>query len=250
MTTITSEADITAKIARRIAELEAQRKATPEQSRLPISTTRADADSIAERRRRIEQQLAAIRAAADRLAAIDDGEVDRKWLAFLTSTRDALVAELFLIKSPIRDRALKAVAADLDFSIRLIDYGMARVCPLGATTLVPTSIGRRMAVAGYQVEGEGLHDGRGWRGSIPETEQRLAQLTKQRTAARYALDMVLRTDEESAAVAATFAGVHIKRNATGDGYVITDEFGEPKSDVTAAERAAVARLEAADQEGR
>jgi hypothetical protein len=55
-----------------------------------------------------------------------------------------------------------------------------------------------MAAAGYATDGPALRGPNGFRDSLPDTEQRIKDHAKQRTAAQAALDAALLTDEERA----------------------------------------------------
>src|SRR5687767_5023246 len=117
--------DTDSRVARRLADLTAERAAIPDDGDLPISTTRAQLDELAERRRALDARIEAIRAAVERLEAVGTDHDDTRWQAFLTSARKALCDELISFgPSPIRDRALRARHDDTAFGLRLIDFGM------------------------------------------------------------------------------------------------------------------------------
>ncbi|MEQ1761275.1 MAG: hypothetical protein ABL986_23445 [Vicinamibacterales bacterium] len=202
---------------------------------------------------RIDREIAAFERAVSAAQPNSDLDLDTQWLAHLTAWRDVLCTELLTIKSPIRDRDIKAQADALTWAIRLIDFGF-RIAPLGITTLAPTRIGELMVGAGYTVEGDGLRGAHGWRGSLPEVEHRIATLTQQRTAALAALDAVLLDDAARATVEAeaqdyrdALNRLHLKGSPDGQGYVVCDEQGDVRdlTTLTPAERTAFERVDAA-----
>lgn len=150
---------------------------------------------------KIDQEIAAFESAVATYAAIGSIDADTKWLADAIPWRATCSAERLAIKSPIRDRALMERAQSLEWSIRLIDYGLG-ISKLGPIiTLASTRVGELMAAAGYDVVGlELLRGPNGFRGSLLETEARIKTLTRQRAKARTALDAVLMSDDERAAL--------------------------------------------------
>jgi hypothetical protein len=87
---------------------------------------------------------------------------------------------------------------------------------------MPTRIGELMAAAGYATSGPELRGPRGWLGSLPEVEQRIKKLSKQRAAAHAALDEALldddaraKRDAESAELREAFNTMHVTSSADG-----------------------------------
>jgi hypothetical protein len=118
----------------------------------------------------------------------------------LNTWRKILCDELLAMPPRVRDKAAIERQQNLTFSIKLIDFGFAANrlrAPI--ISLESTRVGELMVEAGYDVVGlELLRGPNGFRGSLPDTEQRIKDLTKQRTEAQAALDVLLRTDEERA----------------------------------------------------
>ncbi len=187
-------------------------------------------------------------------AALSAAEPDEKWLAFLNSARETLCDELLMIKSPIRDRAIKERADALTWSIRLIDFGFGAAA-LPIVTLAPTPLGQLMQAAGYETQGEGLRGPRGWRGGLPEVEARVKALTKQRAAAEAALDPLLLDEAERAtadaehdAYRAALKTMRVQGNAAGTGLIAYDPATDEPLDAEAmsdVQRRALAWFEAA-----
>lgn len=244
------------RIAPRRAELTRQRAAIPEDGALPLSTTRDEAARIVARRLALDQGIVNF----DRVAAVyrecigADADADARWKEFLVAARKTLCDERMQIKSPIRDRALKLRADGLEWGIRYIDHGLGSSTIGPVVTLEPTRLGELMAAAGYAVWGDALHGPRGWRGSLPEVERRIADLAKRRAAAEAALDEVLMSDEERAArkahadeLRAASNSLRMKGNADGTGLVAYAEHGEilDPSEMTPLQRKAFERANAA-----
>jgi hypothetical protein len=112
---------------------------------------------------------------------------------FLTMARATLSDERLTIKSPIRDKATMERVQNIAFSVKLIDFGLGASRNGHVVTLAPLRIGALMAEAGYEATPQG------WRGSIPEVEQRIKALAQQRTAAETALAEALLSDDAPAA---------------------------------------------------
>jgi hypothetical protein len=206
----------------------------------------------------LDRQIAHFATTVETWTARPPIEPDTRWLAHLTSWRTTLCDELLTIKSPIRDKDTKARADSLTFSLRLIDFGWAvNRLPAPVIDLSSTRVGELMAAAGYDVVGlELLRGPNGFRGSLPDTEQRVKTLTARRAAAEAALASVLRTDEEraqqeaeSAQLREAFNRLHVRGSADGLGYTVVDEDGAPRdlATLTATERQAFERADAAER---
>jgi hypothetical protein len=160
-------------------------------------TTREALDALVARRVDLERRLGTAYTAQTTLDALGSDD-DEKWRDLLTTARARFCEERMEIKSPIRDRELKHRAEILEFSIRLIDRGLAS--SIGALEdLSSLPIGDLLLAAGYEVKVPELHGPRGWRGSLPAVEKRLAQRAAEERAARATLAEALMSDEERAA---------------------------------------------------
>lgn len=207
-------------------ELAARRATRKDELDLPRTMTPREVQTYIAETAELDATLRALRAAEATLVEADARLVaDRAWLAFLTQARVTLCDELLSIKSPIRDRATKDRATALDFSIRLIDVGTG-ISTLGPiVTLGPTPIGQLMAAAAYVTDGQDLYGPRGWQGSLKETERRIAESVKRQTAAKAALDRILRADDQQAH-REVLNSMEIRNSADGNGLVAFVD-GEP-----------------------
>lgn len=235
------------RVATRLAELTAKLDALPKDGALPIIMTRDEHRAIITQRAKFAAQIASITHAASSLAAIDV-EPDTRWRDFLVPSRLTCCDELMAIKSPIRDADSKAKAQSLTFSLKMIDFGLnASAHPV--VSFAPTRIGELMTAAGYAVSGPELRGPRGWQGSLPEVERRLADLTRRKAAALAALDEALMSDEELKqrdAEQAALRTLRLKRSADGRSLVAVRPDGSPLpvSEMSELQRAAFKRQEA------
>ena len=231
-----------ARISTRLAELTTQRAAIPD----------AVADeSRASEAREIDARIHAIRTTTEALASMPL-EPETKWLGHLTAWRDTLSTELLALPRIIRDKPRLDLQANITFSLKLIDFGLsAGGGHLGPVVdLSSLRIGELMAAAGYATSGPDLYSPNGWRGSMPEVEKRIKQLTKQRAEVQAQLDEVLITDGERAtrevehaAYRATLNAMIIRGNSEGTGLVVVDDDGDIR-ELTEPERAAFDWFEA------
>jgi hypothetical protein len=246
MTTQTTEA----RIAARRAQLAKQRAERLDPLDYPRVWTMRQVRAYEVETAQVDQQIASLDHAVARLAAIDV-EPNQRWRDFLTEARQTLCDELFTIKSPIRDRELKRQSDDLTFSIRLIDFGLAKASKaMPIVTLAPTRIGQLMSAAGYAVAVPDLHGPSGWRGSVPEVEARIKQLTEQRAEALRALADALMDDEarqQREAEQAALRSMRIRHSADGRTLVAVKADGSelPVSEMSEIERRAFERMQAA-----
>jgi hypothetical protein len=174
--------------------------------------------AIADRERaRAEAIEAANREAANRaraaardhallaLASLDReiAEATRWRDEFLPTARKTLCDELLLPRG--RTRAEQDMQANLRLSIHSIDFGLKSLYHGSAFTLRSTRLGELMIAAGY-VPTDGPNNqqfgGLPWRGSLPEVEQYLKDLTSRRAVAQQQLVLASRSPEETAAAAA------------------------------------------------
>ena len=183
-----------ARIVTRLAELTKQRAERKDELDLPLAMTRRQANEYVAETAALDAKIHAIHTAVATLATLDIA-TDTKWRDFLITARATLIAELGTLPSPLRERSAQDKAADLSWSVKLIDFGLG-IAKLGIVSLASTRIGQLMAAAGYAVEGASLRGPNGWRGSLPEVEQRVKDLARQRASAAAALDAALRTDAE------------------------------------------------------
>lgn len=220
----------------RFAELTALRAARKDPLDLPGSMTERERRAYLAETTALDARLAALRSAQAALAALPAADADVKWLAFLRAARGTLEAELLAIKPPIRDDATRERARALGWSIELIDYGWAaNRLPGAIIDLSSTRLGALMAAAGYDVVGhEALRGPNGFRGSLAETERRVKDLVKQRTAAQAQLAALLPTEAERTqreaehqAHRAALATMQVRNNSDGDGLVAFTKNGDP-----------------------
>ena len=217
---------------------------------IPRTWTGRELNAYEEKRAALEARIRTIRTAAATLAALPSIEPDTKWRDFQTTARQTIDAEL-LAMHPRNDRELEQQQR-LRFCIRLIDFGLAIGDAIGPIIdLSSTRIGELMAAAGYATDGRGLYGPNGFRGSLPETEQRIKTLTEQRADAQASLDALLITNEERAkreiedkAFHATLNTMDLKNNSTGTGLVAYTKDGDPLDvkDMTPAQRKAFERF--------
>jgi hypothetical protein len=236
-----------------LAQLTKARAERKDELDLPRTMTQREVNAYVEQTIRLDRRIAAIRTAADTLAALPTLDADTKWLAHLNTWRTTLCDELMTIKSPIRDRDTKERAERLTWSIKLIDFGLG-ISSLGIVTLAASAIGPLMAAAGYAIANPELRGPNGWRGHIKDTEQRIKELTKRRAEAQAGLDVLLRTDEERATQEAedkvfyaAMNTMHCKADSTGTRLVAFTLDGDelPIDAMTPAQRKALERFEAA-----
>lgn len=219
----------------RLAELAAQRAARKDTLDLPRTMTQREVNAYHAETVALDAKIHALRTASDTLAEVGPAlDANTKWLGHLTAWRAALVAELLQIKFPIRDRSVKERADALDFSIRLIDYGLGASTLGPVLTLAATPIGRLMREADYATESPALTGPRGWRGSVKDVEERIKALTQQQATAQAHVDAALLTDAERATREAAHAtrrelleSMQIRRNADGTGLVAFTPDGDP-----------------------
>lgn len=257
MTTITPETT-DERIAARLAAFTKQQAALPQPGALPLSTTHYEAAAIDKQRGVLAGRIATIHRAADALARLDvgAGAADACWLQQLHTWRATLGANLLALTSPNRDRALRDRADGLTFSIKLIDHGLGAVTIGSIVSLSSLPIGHLMHEAGYVTEGPELQGPTGWRGSVKEVEQRLKAFAQRRADVLAALDEALlddgartQRDAEDAMQRDALHSMRIKRDRTGEGFVVFTKDGEPLdvADMTAVQRKAFERFEAANR---
>jgi hypothetical protein len=242
------------RIAVRRAHLTKQRAERQDEQDLPRTMTMRQVRDYLAETARIDAEIAAFETAVATLAAVPPIEPDTRFLADAIACRATCSAERLAIKSPIRDRALMERAQGLEWSVRLIDYGLG-ISSIGQIlTLASTRVGELLAAAGYTIDGPGLRGPNGFRGSLPEVEARIKALTKQRTAAQAALDVLLRTDEEKAQQDATdtafrqaLATMDLKLGIDGRSLDAFTKDGHPLpvADMTEIQRKAFERFEQA-----
>ena len=248
------------RIAARRAELMKQRADRQDELDLPRTLTMRQVRDYVAVTATIDQQIAAFNAAVAAYAALPSLDADIKWRDFLTPARQTIDGELLAMHPRIRNKTELEQQQRLMFSIRLIDHGWAaNKLPAPIIDLSHSRLGELMAAAGYDVVGlELLRGPNGFRGSLPETEQRIKELTKQRAEAQAALDMLLRTDEERATQDAESAQLRDAFNAmhckyTDGGYVAHTEPGgdvlEPSA-MTDLQRRAIEKMDAVEREYR
>jgi hypothetical protein len=256
MTTATTIPTTDERIASRRAELTKQRAERVDD--YPLSWTQKQANAYVAETATLDKKIAAFNAAVETWAALPTLDADTKWLAHLKTWRDTISDERLAIKSPIRDKATRERAQSLEWSIKLIDHGWAaNRLPSKIVTLASTRLGELMAAANYDVAGEGLYGPRGFRGSLPDTEQRVKTLTRQRAEAQAALDLALEDDTDRAKRAAESQAHRDALNSMeirgGDSLrAYHKDTGEPLdvADMTEEQRAAFERFEAAEREYR
>jgi len=239
------------RIATRRAALVKQRAERKDELDLPGTWTLRECLAYNDETAKLDDRIAAFERAVAVYAALPSLEADEKWRDHLVAWRDHLGAELLTIKSPIRDRAVKERSDHLIFALRLIDRGFG-AAKMPIVTLEHSPLGPLMAAAGYDAEAP--HGPRGWRGGMPEVEQRIKVLTAQRAKAQDALDAALLDDAaqtareaEHDAYRAALKTLRVQGNAEGTGLIAydpaTDEPLDPSA-MTTEQKAAIKWFEA------
>jgi hypothetical protein len=235
------------RIAERRASLMKQRVERMDELDLPRTMTQREVNAYIAETADLDKRIADFESTVAAWAALPTLDADTTWLAHLNEWRPKLCDELLAIKSPIRDRDVKAQYDRLTFAIRLIDFGFGIAKTLPIVDLSSTRIGELMRAAGYETQGEALRGPRGWRGSIKEVERRVKALTQERAAAQALLDVALLTDDErakaeadSAAQRAALETMDVRQNQKGDGLAAWTLDGDPLAvtDMTPEQRAA------------
>ena len=248
---------ITDRIAKRRAELTKQRAERQDELDLPRTMTLRQVRAYLAETAALDQRIAAFEAAVTAYTSLTPLEPDQQWRDFLTTARRTIDAELLAMHPRIRNEKELEQQQRLTFSLRLIDFGLG-ISTIGPIiSLASTRVGELMQAADFAVSGDDLRGPRGFRGSLPETEQRLKTLTRQRTAVQAALDAVLMTDEERAAREAEGQAYRDALNSMeirgGDGLrAYHKDTGEPLdvSAMTEVQRRAFERADAAERQSR
>jgi hypothetical protein len=238
-------------IIRQLAEL-------PDERDVPLSWTNQQLSALRREKAVLERRIHAARSAAATLAALPNAQIDEQWRDHLTAWRKTLGDELLALPARARERAEVDRERNLELSIRFIDFGLG-VMTLGPVVdLMPLRLGELMHEAGYATTGAGLRGEMGWRGSIPEVEQRIVDLAKRRATAQAALDEALMDDDarakrdaESAADRQTLNGLRLKGSDYQDGQPWrlvphrADGSVIPESELSPVQRKALERANAA-----
>ncbi|MEP7310157.1 MAG: hypothetical protein ABJA98_32020 [Acidobacteriota bacterium] len=122
-----------------------------------------------------------------------------RWRDFLIPTRKTLCDELLMPRT--RSRADQEVQQILRYAIHTIDFGPKQLLGASVYTLRSTPLGELMIAAGYTPTdnpNHAVYSGLPWRGSLPEVEKTLLDLTSRRTVAQTQLVLASRSPEEVA----------------------------------------------------
>ncbi|MBE3071702.1 MAG: hypothetical protein IMZ67_01890 [Acidobacteria bacterium] len=207
---------------RTLESLENELAALPDEQVLPdLAMTVAERNAITIKRHVLKRQIHNIRAATSALAEIAPRLADvAKWRDDLAAWRQTLCDELMALPQRARTGPELGRLQNLKFSIMTIDRGAGASDGTGweKETL---RLGALMRASGYvpatPVEGQAY--GRlPWFGSLPDTEQRLAELQRRRDAAAAVLEDALLDDDERARRAAAALTAAAARPSKLRGY--------------------------------
>jgi len=180
-------------------DLEAQRAALVDDDQLPAATTRGELLAHQAKRAALDRRIWQAKEAQSALDALPSAGPLRLWREQQTAWRETLVAELFTIKSPCRDKQELGRRNNLQLSLKVIDRGLQHIADTGYE-LTTLRLGALMIEAGYAVAGadpERHYAGAlPWFGSIPEVERHLKDLDARRARLQAALDGLLQDDGE------------------------------------------------------
>jgi hypothetical protein len=178
--------------------------------------TQRELDTCVARMAVLTQRMTVIRIASSTLASLPPLAPEQRWLDLLTAWRKTLSDELAALPSPIRDSHTLGEQQNLMLSIQVIDVGLGVIRDSGFD-LTTLRLGALMREAGYEpvdADPERHYSGvMPWFGSMPEVEQRIADLQQQRDAAQAQLDEALLDDNERERRAAEARARHDALNA-------------------------------------
>lgn len=157
-----------------------------------------EVDSCAAQIEVLGQRFTAIQVSSTALAHLPPLDAEHKWLDHLNTWRKNLCDELLALSQQDLNRADMDRQQKLEYSVRLIDFGLGAAVHSPFIDLSSMPLGQLMAEAGYATKGAELCGPRGWLGSMPEVEDHIEDVTKRRAEAQAALDDALTTDEERA----------------------------------------------------
>lgn len=171
------------KLETKIAELNARRS----QAEADVAAYTAQIDDLS-------QRFSAIQVASTTLAGLHPFGPLLDWRDHLPVWRENFVTRLLAMAPDDRDRATLDLQQGLRLSILNIDRGCG-YWPNGAP-MIGIPLAEAIVAAGYEPPTN--RPGVAWFGSLPEVEQRIQQLTKERDEAQAALDNAMLDDDARA----------------------------------------------------
>lgn len=155
-----------------------------------VPNTRRAQETDFRQRQYFTARISALQQCQSRLSeVVPKVEAASRWVALLPSWRKTLEGKLAELPSSGRSRAQTDQATLLDLSMRCIDRGFD-----AGMDFYPTPLFDLIAAAGFSAPTNSATPGNYWLagcGSLPEAEQRLAELQLQREQAQDRIDRIL-----------------------------------------------------------